>query len=61
MFNWKLWAKGLLAAVIAGATAGAIDAVSNGDLRGASRTAGASALVGGLLYLKTHPPVTDTP
>ena len=57
MFNWKLWGRGIIAALIGGATTGAIDAISNGDVRGAHRTALAGALLGALFYLKTHPPV----
>lgn len=59
MFNLKLWGRGILAAVISGATTGAIDAVSNGDMRGAMKTAAAGALIGALMYLKTHPPVAE--
>ena len=61
MFNWKLWAQGLLAAAIAGATTGAIDALANGNFNSAPKTAGVAALVGALLYLKTHPPAIPEP
>lgn len=55
MFKWQFWGRGLIAAAIAGATTGAIDTLSNGDLKGAGKTALVGALVGGLLYLKSHP------
>jgi hypothetical protein len=55
MFNFKLWGRGIIAALIGGATTGAIDALSNGDLKGAGKTAAVGALVGALLYLKSHP------
>jgi hypothetical protein len=55
MFNWRLWGRGLLAAAIGGAATGAIDALTNGDLEGARKTAAIGALVAALAYLKTHP------
>ena len=55
MFRWGLWGRGIIAALIGGATTGAIDALSNGDIKGASKTAAVGALVGALLYLKSHP------
>ena len=54
-FKWGLWGRGIIAALIGGATTGAIDALSNGDTKGAAKTALVGALVGGLLYLKSHP------
>lgn len=63
MFNWKLWAKGLLAAAISGTSTAAIGALASPDALGNPKAlgaiAGAGALTGGLSYLKTHPPLVD--
>lgn len=63
-FNLKLWAKGLLAAFVGGASTAAVNALADPAAithpRELAAMAGAGAVVGGVGYLKTHPP-TDTP
>jgi hypothetical protein len=65
MFNFRLWAKGLAAGVIGGAATAATTAISDPSALQRPRELGASvgvgALVGGLAYLKTHPPVDAVP
>lgn len=65
MFNWKLWIKGLYAAVIGGAAASAATAVADpaamGKPKELATVAGVGAAIGGLSYLKTHPPVDALP
>lgn len=64
-FNWKLWAKGLLSALIGGGSAAAANAISDpGALskpKELATAAGVGAAIGGLSYLKTHPPVDELP
>jgi hypothetical protein len=65
MFNWKLWGKGLLAAAIGGVTTSLTSSLADpGMLRnpqGLATVAGVGAALGGLSYLKTHPPVLVEP
>lgn len=65
MFNWKLWLKGLYAAVLGGGAAAAANAVADPSALGRPKelatVAGVGAAIGGLSYLKTHPPVDALP
>ena len=58
-WNWSLWGRGLLAAVINSATttgvAVIVDPEHMSDPSRIGITVGASAVVGALLYMKTHP------
>jgi hypothetical protein len=64
-FNWQLWAKGLLAAAIGGATTSATSAITDPkmlqDPKALAIMIAVGAAVGGLCYLKTHPPVDAIP
>jgi hypothetical protein len=54
--NWITWLKGLAAAVIGGATAGAADALGKGQLnRGTAVTAGIGAITTVVAYLLKSP------
>lgn len=65
MFNFKLWLKGIYAALIGGAATTAANALSDpaaiGHPKELATAAGVGAVVAGLGYLKTHPPVEPLP
>lgn len=64
-FNFKLWLKGLYAALIGGASTAAINAIADPDALSRPKELGTmaatGAAIGGLMYLKTHPPVEALP
>lgn len=64
-FNFKLWLKGLYAALIGGASTAAINAIADPDALSRPKELGTmaatGAALGGLMYLKTHPPVDALP
>lgn len=57
--NWKLWGRGLVAAIINAFATTAAGAIMDPDHVGNPKklvvTVGVSGVAGGLLYLKTHP------
>lgn len=65
MFKFSLWGKGLAAALIGGASTAAINAVADpaalAKPKELATMAGVGAVIGGLSYLKTHPPVDAAP